>query len=84
MSQKHTTASPSASHWGFVDNIIISKRYLVFVKINRRSEEISEEQKNLAVLISHLSSINRSIHYCTIKNSNELKTLADLLISKKL
>ena len=68
----------------FVNYIIVSKRYLIFIEVNQSKEIISDEQKELQLFLSHLSSLNKSLHYQIIRNIKDCKRLTELLINKKL
>ena len=68
----------------FVNHIIVSKRYLIFIEVKQDIEFLSGERKDLQLFLSHLSSLNKSLHYRVIRNLRECKHLIELLISKKL
>ncbi len=68
----------------FVNHIIVSKRYLIFIEVNPDKEILSEEKKDLQVFLSHLSTLNKSLHFRIIRNMKECKKLTELLIAKKL
>ena len=68
----------------FVNHIIVSKRYLIFIEVKHDIEFLSGERKDLQQFLSHLSSLNKSLHYRVIRNLRECKHLIELLISKKL
>ncbi len=68
----------------FVNHIIVSKRYLVFIEFKQDIEILSDERKELQLFLSHLSSLNKSLHYHIIRNLRECRNLIELLISKKL
>ena len=68
----------------FVNHIIISKRYLIFIEVNPGKVILSDEKKDLQLFLSHLSSLNKSLHYRIIRNIKDCKILTELLINKKL
>ena len=68
----------------YISCLIVSKRYLVFVEVKYKRESFSDEQKELLLFLSHLSSLNKSLHYRVIRNFNDCKKLIELLIMKKL
>jgi hypothetical protein len=68
----------------FVHHIIVSKNYLVFVEVKQVKDLVSPEQKELQITLSHLTSMNRSLHYRVIRNIQECRNLIRLLIAKKL
>ena len=68
----------------FVNLILVSKRYLIFIEINPRQEILSNDKKELQLFLSHLSSLNKSLHYRIIRNIQDCRKLIELLISKKL
>ena len=68
----------------FVNHIIVSKRYLIFIEVNPEKKILSEEKKDLQLFLSHLSSLNKSLHYRIIRSIKDCKYLTELLINKKL
>jgi len=68
----------------FVNHIVVSKKYLIFVEVNPGKEIPSDDKKELQLFLSHLSSLNKSLHYRIIRNIKDCKRLTELLISKKL
>jgi hypothetical protein len=68
----------------FVNHIIVSKRYLIFIEVNPNKEIPSDDKKELQLFLSHLSALNRSLHYRVIRNIEDCRRLIELLISKKL
>lgn len=68
----------------FVNHIIVSKKYLIFVEVNPDKEILSEDKKELQLFLSHLSALNKSLHFRIIRNMKDCKELTELLIAKKL
>ncbi|MFZ0456207.1 MAG: hypothetical protein WCE54_10130 [Ignavibacteriaceae bacterium] len=68
----------------FVNHIIVSKKYLIFIEVNPGKEIPSDDKKELQLFLSHLSSLNKSLHFRIIRNLNDCKMLVELLINKKL
>jgi hypothetical protein len=68
----------------FVNLIIVSKRYLIFIEVNPEKKILSDDKKELRLFLSHLSALNRSLHYRVIRNIEDCRRLIELLISKKL
>ncbi len=68
----------------FVNHIIVSKKYLVFIEVKQDIEILSDERKELQLSLSHLSSLNKSLHYRIVRNLNDCRQLTELLIKKKL
>ena len=68
----------------FVNHIIVSKRYLVFIEVKQDIEIVSDERKEFQLSISHLSSLNKSLHYRVIRNLNDCRKLIQLIITNKL
>jgi hypothetical protein len=68
----------------FVNHIIVSKRYLIFIEVNPEKKILSDEKKELQLFLSHLSSLNKSLHYRIIRTIKDCKILTELLINKKL
>jgi hypothetical protein len=68
----------------FVNHILVSKRYLIFVEVNPEESVVSGDKKELQLFLSHLSSLNKSLHYRIIRNIKDCRKLSELLITKKL
>ena len=68
----------------FVNHIIVSKRYLIFIEVSPEKKILSEDQKELQLFLSHLSALNKSLHFRIIRNMKDCKELTELLITKKL
>ena len=68
----------------FVNHIIVSKRYLIFIEVNPGKKIPSDDKKELQLFLSHLSALNKSLHYRVIRNINDCRKLTELLITKKL
>jgi len=68
----------------FVDHLIISKKYLIFVEVKIGKDTLSVEQKNLALIISTLSCSNKSVHYLVIRNIKECMRFIELILGGKL
>ncbi len=43
----------------FVNHIIVSKKYLIFIEINPEKEILSDEKRELQLFLSHLSSFKQ-------------------------
>ena len=68
----------------FVNHIIVSKSYLIFIEVNPGKKIPSDDKKELQLFLSHLSALNKSLHYRIIRNINDFRKLTELLITKKL
>jgi hypothetical protein len=66
------------------DHILISKNYMVYAETKIGTDELDDEQKDLAEKISHLSTTNKAIHYRLIRTLADAKTLVELLLSKQI
>ena len=68
----------------FVNHIIVSKRYLIFIEVNQEKEILTNDKKELQLFLFHLSSLDKSLHYRIIRNIKDCKSLTELIINKKL
>jgi len=68
----------------FVHYIIVSKKYLVFIEIKNKNDPVTLDQKELQLFISHLTSLNKSLHYHVVRSLSDCRKLIELLIKKKL
>ena len=68
----------------FVNHIIVSNRYLIFIEVSPEKEILEKDKKELQLFLSHLSSLNKSLHYWIIRNIKDCRRLTKLLITKNL
>ena len=68
----------------FVDHLIISEKYLIFVEVKIGKDKLNPEQIDLMNLISFLGIRNKSIHYQLLSNVKQTKDFVLAVLSKKL
>ena len=68
----------------FVDHIIISKRYLIFIEVKIGKDTLDKEQRKLGEILSHLSTMCKPLHYLVITNLKESVSCVDMILEKKL
>ena len=68
----------------FIHYIIVSKKYLVFIEVKNKNDPVTLDQKEFQLFISHLTSLNKSLHYYVVRSLNDCRRLIELLIKKKL
>lgn len=75
-----------SSQKNFVDYLIISHKYLLFVEVKSKAtkDKMRGEQVKLAERLSHLSTLNKSIHYRIIQTEKEALNLMEKLLQNQL
>ena len=68
----------------FVDHLIISERYLIFVEVKIGKDKLNPEQIDLMNLISFLGIRNKSIHYQLLSNVKQTKDFVSGVLANKL
>ena len=68
----------------FVDHLIISERYLIFVEVKIGRDKLNPEQIDLMNLISFLGIRNKSIHYQLLTSIKQTKDFVSAVLSKKM
>ena len=68
----------------FVDLIIVSKKYLIFIEVKVGEDKFSKEQKELMKVLSHLSTGNKAVHYLIINNIKDCMVYIEHILGGKL
>lgn len=68
----------------FVDHLVISNKYLIFVEVKIGRDKLNSEQIDLMNLISFLGIRNKSIHYQLLSNLKQTKDFVSAVLTNKL
>lgn len=71
---------------GWLDVVILNTKYLIFVEIKSSDtkDKLSDQQKRLAMRLSGIAAINKTVYYFQCHTVDEAKNLVDRILQNKL